>query len=142
MDQVGARYKSECFPCIGGFECTTTGMEIGTAVKCTAGYYCPAGSIIKIQCPKGAYCPEGSEIFSNCPVGTFSDSVGAIAFATCKDCPVNYACPGRGMTSENYVLCGDGFKCVLKAMSSEAFNTQGADLCDAGKYCSRLVLGP
>ena len=139
MSKTGARYKSECFPCIGGFECTTTGIIDSTLVPCTTGFYCPAGSITKITCPAGAFCPVGSETYVNCPVGTYSDALGASTSATCVDCPANYACPSRGMTTASLVLCGDGFKCVLKAMSSEAFTTQGAVLCDAGSYCSRLV---
>ena len=44
---------------------------------CTAGYYCPNGSVSAedIDCPVGHYCPLGSSTPQPCQNGTFSDNI-------------------------------------------------------------------
>ena len=38
---------------------------------CTAGNYCPSGSISQIACTLGYYCPAGSSTRPTCTAGTY-----------------------------------------------------------------------
>jgi hypothetical protein len=73
---TGARYASECLDCQEGFTCPVKGLSdltTPTDYTCTAGLYCPAGSVAGLPCPKGSYCPTGSVSPITCPVGTFGN---------------------------------------------------------------------
>jgi hypothetical protein len=83
MPFKGARYESECLPCVEGKHCHTAGInnvDVGKIWKdcgedTAGGYYCPAGATTPVDCPKGAYCPQGAAYYTACPVGTYGDAL-------------------------------------------------------------------
>lgn len=48
---------------------TTT---ISDADTCTAGYYCPYGTLKQYPCPAGHYCPSSADLPTACSAGYFN----------------------------------------------------------------------
>lgn len=44
----------------------------GARTQCTAGYYCPYGTMKRYPCPAGHYCPANSALPTACSAGYFN----------------------------------------------------------------------
>lgn len=108
----------------------STGLSYGGAA-CTAGHYCPAGTVDPLQCLPGTYMSHTTA-------------------SVCDACPVEYYCPLLGTVTP--VACPQGSYCPLStgavtpkcpvgtygAAASLAV-VQDCTPCTAGKYCGVTV---
>ena len=73
-NNTGLKSELECTNCTGGMYCETAGLTSPTG-NCSAGYYCPLGSIYpqtnETGCEPGFYCPGGTEEQLPCEEGTY-----------------------------------------------------------------------
>ena len=101
--------------------------------SCTAGYYCPQGSMEEFVCPPGHYCEANASIPTPCPAGYYNQEYYGENSSTsyCIDCPVGYYCP---LGTTNPTKCPAGHVCAL---NSENYSTT----CGAGKYTGGESIG-
>lgn len=104
---------------------------VGTAAtQCTAGFYCPAGSVNRIQCVANTYCPLQSSTQTNCPANTNSPVQSTVITAcvanagfygaagtAATQCTAGYYCP---VGSVNRIACGTGYYCPTGASQQTA----------------------
>ncbi len=95
-EQPGQR---ECTNCGPGKYHTQTGQKSAapcTAAACTAGHYCPGDGAIT-PCAAGKYAEQpGQRECTNCGPGKYHTQTEQLSASACKNCPVDYWCPGDG----------------------------------------------
>ena len=99
-------------PCPAGTYRDTEGAKsMSECTKCTAGNYCPEGTITPIICPKGHICPEGSKYAFDypCPSGTYKNTEGGSG--VCHDCTIGNYCPTACVQP---MKCPPGYYCPAK----------------------------
>ncbi|EDO39339.1 predicted protein, partial [Nematostella vectensis] len=124
---------SDCKSCTAGMACPEPGLT-RPPVKCSAGYYCPAGSILPNATRKA------------CPAGTYTDFHNLTAAQECTPCPERFSCQaGTG-----------GYFCPLKTISPTQWpcaagswsnltnlrSQQECYECPKGSYCLRASAAP
>jgi len=141
----GALAEISCVSCPEGSFCETPGLGAPTN-NCTAGYYCPQGSITGNSsanlCPSGYSCPPGSSMAIKCSGGTYSDLPG---LAECKYCPARFYCPDNSNQTiecpvgsycpngtEYHILCPNGTYGAMAGLG----NVAQCQACPAGQYCT------
>jgi hypothetical protein len=112
----GNTQASNCIPCTGGYECSTSGLTAPSAL-CPATYYCPNGTAsATLQCGAGTFCPLGSSAPVPCAAGFYT---AAAAQAVCTPCPARTYCLGTGNT--NPTVCPAGYYCPTNTSFFTAF---------------------
>ena len=132
---------STCYACPAGYGCNGA----GTATKCSAGYYAPAGSSGCSACWAGSYSAAGASTCSACWAGSYSNAGASTCSAcwagsysnagasTCTACSSTWAncaaCTASGCTTcdSGYVSNGSG-GCKKAGPSQESCDKIGADL--------------
>ena len=132
---TGARTEDDCIPCLAGFKCDWSVVNIDPidpeqSTECQPGHYCRDG--IEIECEAGHYCPTsglGSPLA--CPPGTYQDDQRQ---QECKLCPEGYFCSDVNGPIEvdprddDTLLCPQGYYC-----ESGTYN-QFQNPCPRGTY--------
>lgn len=96
---------------------------------CTAGYYCPPGTVVPIICPLGSYCPDGKKKY-NCSDGFFGNTTGIKDRHCSGKCPRGYYCPsGTYLPYQN--KCPPG----RYGDSLGLTNNSCSGICQEGYYC-------
>eukprot|EP00466_Bigelowiella_natans_P015235 jgi/Bigna1/85198/estExt_fgenesh1_pg.C_20409 len=129
---------SGCQDCPMGFACPQVGTIIAT-VNCSAGYYCPSGTVYPDDYP--------------CPAGKRSTKLGLKRIEECEPCPQGFVCMfGTGGETNKVQNCPEGYYCPEGTMSlqqypcpagtwsniSNLINSQQCDVCPRGYYCPGL----
>ena len=140
--------------CTGGIQLPCPAGQYGDATKqtsstcsgpCTAGYYCPAGSMsaTAVACGSSAvYCPQRSSVPANVTAGYFSqgaDTLHRVSQQICQpgqycaagisvDCPLGRFSNVTGSVGQCDGVCSAGYWCPPGSV------TGSARLCDAGAY--------
>jgi hypothetical protein len=96
-----------------------------TPIGCTAGNYCPAGASSQTPCSLGNYCPAGSTSQTQCPAGSYCPTV-----TTQTECTAGNYCPAG---SRSQTLCQAGSYCTTPSTSQQ---------CPAGSYCPSGTVSP
>jgi hypothetical protein len=124
--------------CVGGVRLDCPGGRYGNVTmltlsscsgSCSAGYYCPAGSISATAFACGnntVYCPAGAAAPLNVGVGNYSVGVSASTRDSQSVCAAGSYCSGGVSTS-----CPSGVYGNTSGLSSAACS----GLCLAGYYC-------
>lgn len=87
---------NECWSCTAGMACPQTGLTY-PPVKCAAGYYCPAGSVL----------PNAT--IHACPAGYYTDYHNLTHARECTLCPERQSCQaGTGGWQKPPQLCAKG----------------------------------
>ena len=111
----GSRHEnvSECLPCIAGWYCNSSGMNVPDG-QCDQRYYCPPGQSVSspnaYPCPVGHFCEKGSPEPERCPNGTYQDQRYSYE---CKQCLAGYYCDNTvtGVSSLAGFECPIGHYC-------------------------------
>lgn len=77
------------------------------AVSCTAGNYCPAGSVTQIPCSAGQYSAVGASACTSCQAGTYSAASGQSSCTACTS--GNYAATPGLSACQPCATCNAGF---------------------------------
>lgn len=108
-----------------------------TTYDCTAGYFCPLGSLSVAPadniCPTGNYCPTGSAAPIPCVPGTYRSITMGIADTDCSPCPAGNYCPHYASTT--YSVCDEGWYCETTALLGESSPTPYDTVNSVPKYC-------
>ena len=141
---------SSCLLCPSGTYGSVAQTSSQCSGNCSAGYFCPAGSVSQTQaeCPPGQYSLPGAGACSLCVSGRFGNA-SRLGTALCSGlCPagrfgdtpglVNWTCSGQ-CTPGRY--CPEGSVDMLKCAAGKWSATFGrgspcVDDCDAGYLCS------
>ena len=116
--------------CPVGVYGTTEGLyERGCTEMCTAGTYCPLGSVDPIVCDAGHYCPNGQDRIA-CPAGTYGATSGLGSSSCTGLCTRGYYCP-EGSTSTTQIICPAGRYGATDGLATGLCSGE----CDAGYYC-------
>jgi hypothetical protein len=108
------QYIFDCVTPAAGTQATIWGNSAASGDPCTAGHYCPVGSL-------------GSP--SPCPAGTFTDATNLIQASECTACTAGFACEeGTGAGVKDKIKCAAGYYCP--AGTSDPY----ANPCPAGTY--------
>ena len=103
---LSLKLSSECLTCPEGYYCDSLHRTSPTG-PCSAGYYCPEGSITPTPtttyCVATQACPAGSASALTCHIGQYQTSVKS---STCDMCVSGYYCY-RGQLEQ----CEPGFIC-------------------------------
>lgn len=96
---------------LGGHYCAGT-QNINPTDQCDARYYCPGGQSVKTPseylCTAGHYCPRGSITPQSCWNGSYQNVTGQDG---CNECPPGYYCnPALGPVV-NPSPCPTGYYC-------------------------------
>lgn len=117
-------------PCTPGYYCEGFGLETPTGL-CKEGYYCNGGVATSTPaeqlCTAGHYCPRGSMLPLPCPEGTFSTSRGNINDTVCQHCTPGFICSTKGLDRPNEE-CPTGYFCMVGTSFV-------GHLCPPGYYC-------
>lgn len=159
--------QTSCKICPQGYYCPNSGMASFIGFPCTAGHYCPIGTIQPVKCPPGTFSNQiGNVNVSQCTLCTTGDYCDADALqAVSGPCDAGYFCiigaksqtqpvlssTGGPCTPGHYCLSGSAspLPCPRGTYMSNYLNNgqkffQGAnyycDLCPSGKACSSLAL--
>jgi hypothetical protein len=154
---------------LGGWQCdscpATKYCQVGNAVDCPAGSYCPVNTIHPIICPIGSYCVAASAAPTQCPAGTFVPTTGSSSLGDCLQCGHGYYSIAAGssvcsacqvnsnttVTNANLVsqcICDPGYymsaqqictKCSIGSYSSSAGAVSACTPCPASS--NTLALG-
>ena len=114
---------SHCVPCKSGHYCESEG--ISAPLPCTAGYFCPIGSIV----------PEP------CPEGSFSSAQYLKDSRDCAKCTEGKYCMERGQTVETGE-CDIGYFCKGGSKRPEPTDTIFGELCNEGAWCAKGTTAP
>lgn len=118
-------------PCAAGtFRSTPGATASSDCSACTAGYYCPLGSIYPTVCPVGYYCLASVATPTYCPIGTIGLTSGLSTLAGCSSCPEGSYCSTPGLLVPDG-FCTQGYLCSAGSSSS----TPSGTICTAGGYC-------
>jgi hypothetical protein len=125
MPYNGAIEEDDCIPCIGTQYCPNTGMSAYLTQTCPGGYYCDADGT-QHACEAGFFCPAGDILKYRCDHGTYQDALGSIDDRTvCTPCTAGQYCqqpsPGDGTDPTHFTdyyagadaeePCPKGFYC-------------------------------
>ena len=126
-----------CLPCLGGFSCSVSGIDVPNE-PCAPGFYCKKGSSSPVPnndasgsfgvCPEGHFCPEQSMNPLACPRGTFNLNEGADGSDKCLNCTAGFFCSSLGLT-EPVNVCPAGYFCPEGTVQPHE------NICPAGTYC-------
>eukprot|EP01135_Chromosphaera_perkinsii_P006890 Nk52_evm45s621 gene=Nk52_evmTU45s621 len=127
--------QNGCTPCAAGRYCSQSGGSGGDAPLCKEGFICRGGSNTPTPsdpsmgglCSAGKYCPAGTVSELECAAGTYNPNTGQ---AACLDCPAGKLCATKALTAPGE--CPKGHYCPLK--------TAIAVPCPAGKYSNVVNL--
>ena len=121
--------------CVNG----TSGLNVAPDLDnhgCTAGYYCPQGTITELPCLSGTYLPyKGRGNITDCittPAGFWSGSA-SIDFID-KPCAAGYYCL-QGSTNSTPLPCPKG---TFRSITGGADATDCGN-CPAGYYCPTIA---
>ena len=94
--------------CKGGYECDYSQIRPDPpAMKCPAGYQCPAKVPTRLICEDGFYSDvAGLVVCQPCPTGKYCQNDNINVLATIKTCNTNSVCNGGVPRQPN---CPDGF---------------------------------
>lgn len=86
-------------------------------------------------CTAGHYCPEGTINPLKCPAGTFSNQHGNVNISQCTACTTGLYCQYDGRTNETG-SCDAGYYCTIGASSPiQPSKTSTGGPCTRGHYC-------
>lgn len=131
---VGARSIYDCATVPAGYYISATGASSYSSNPCSAGYYCPEGSITATAyaCPKGTFrLLTGGKAASDCafcPPGYYCPNLG-MSVLTGFDCPATKYCPSGTITP---IQCPSGTYSSITNLKTSSECTS----CDAGSYCA------
>lgn len=146
--------SDECSDCPAGYYCGA-GSTPSSMQACPAGTFC-SGAVetrpvvgSERLCTAGYYCPEGTVAPQACPPGTYSSATTATALSDCQQCTTGYYClEGASGTT---AACNAGHYCPAGSTGSKhvpcpagTFRGQtggrsqsDCSTCPAGSYCPR-----
>ncbi|XP_049323141.1 zonadhesin isoform X1 [Astyanax mexicanus] len=132
--------KEQCVPCPAGRYCASSGLSSPTA-DCSPGYLCiqgatvsqPPGDATGRRCSAGFYCPAGTNHMRPCPPGTFSSLEGAASSEECQPCTPGQFCAEYGLSSPSGP-CSPGYYCTLKASSQTPHQNRSTELKERAHY--------
>ena len=83
-----------------------------TMSQCEPGWYCPAGSLVRLPCPTFTSTPNGATLLTQCvAIAGYYGQPGSVASA----CPFNtYSSNANANTSIFSCTCNSGFTCEYK----------------------------
>ena len=122
---------AECTACPGGkYGSVSLLSSNACSGMCTAGYYCPAGSVSPVPeanpCPAGFYSTSGATTCIACPGGKYGTGSPVATSAACTgECTAGYACTS-GSVSATALACPAGYYSI----AGQASCTQ----CPGGTY--------
>lgn len=96
-----------CTSCPAGSYGETAALNTSACSgQCTAGYYCPSGSVnaTAVVCPLGSFCPPAAGTPTPCGPGVFGNSTALVTTLCSGQCPAGYFCPGPTVTP---IPCGN-----------------------------------
>ena len=129
---VAAGSIYECTIVPAGFYVAITGVSDYSSYVCSAGYYCPAGSISStaFSCPKGTYRSlTGGKSASDCASCTPGYYCPSLNTVNPTNCPAGSYCPAGTITP---IQCPSGtFDSALNLKTSSDCTP-----CTAGNYCN------
>lgn len=111
----------ECYPCVGGYMCNSTGVV--TPVACSAGTYCPLGSSLSQPCPASYSCPPSTALPLPCPPSYYCPAGSAYP----SFCPDLHYCPALSAVP---LLCPLGYRAL-----NDTSNTSRSALASACRVC-------
>jgi len=123
-DLVGQTASTCSGQCTAGYFCPL-GSISPTQGGCPEGYYCPAGTPNPVICPRGHFCPFQSVAPLKCPIGTYNSLTGKPSMTDCMPCTPGGYCDVTGLPEPkpcplgNYCPTGIGMPTP----------------CPAGTYC-------
>ena len=145
-NQTGLHNYTQCNPCPPGHYC-----QMGQIVdKCLGGYICYNGSGVPNPtdggtgelCPRGYYCPPGTLKRMQCPENKFITKTGASSEIDCKRCSAGFVC----LSGEDPKPCDPGHFCPFNSTKTpcrigtynnktEATDESWCEPCPAGYLC-------
>ena len=97
-------------------------IAVCVPVLCTAGAYCPLGSVTATANPPGFFSTAGAASPTPCAGGTFTAATGSTA---CQRCPAGHYCPtGSSMWRDKN--CGRGNYCPWNSSAPTSCGPKGA----------------
>ena len=108
----------------------STGLSYGGA-ECTAGHYCPTGSVEPLPCLAGSYMNHTrASVCDACPAESYCPGLGTV---TPLACPQGDYCPLG--TGDVLLKCPVGMYGAAAGLA----NVTDCTLCTAGSYCATAV---
>jgi hypothetical protein len=133
--------QGSCLPCPSGYFCASGGGAL--PIACSAGSYCPLGSITNSTCAAGFYCADLSTQLP-CPYGTWSALPGRISVTSCTSCVSgSYSSLAAQSSPAACASCPAGSFCSgganITACSWSQYcpaNSSVATHCATGQFCT------
>lgn len=133
ISSAGASNQTACSPGTYNMQLRQT-----TCTRCPEGFFCPISGLatyIPYPCTAGHYCPPGTIDPVKCPAGTFSNAIGNVNVSQCTLCTPGYYCQSSGLTSETGE-CDAGYYCTIGSSSRiQPVVTSSGGPCPTGTYC-------
>ncbi|KAI4904543.1 hypothetical protein NFI96_029611 [Prochilodus magdalenae] len=131
--KFGLSSVEQCVPCPAGKYCASSGLSAPTG-DCSPGYVCiqgaslsqPPGDSTGRKCTAGFYCPAGTSHMQPCPPGTYSSLEGAASIEDCQPCTPGQYCAEYGLSSPSGP-CSPGYYCTLRASSPTPYHNRSTD---------------
>ena len=148
-ENYGASSINNCLICPSGTECLGTGNTNYKTITCPAGNICDGATVT--PCSAGYYCPSGTLNMLKCLAGYYTAATGS---TSCTACPESTYCPNTATVTPTD--CPDGFYCPEGTANPQIFpcpigtyhNTADGPLgsqdectdCMATFYCPRVAM--
>ncbi|CBY42201.1 unnamed protein product, partial [Oikopleura dioica] len=154
-NSTSLHYQHNCKTCEPGTYCDETGMTVGT--QCTAGYYCPPGTIYEKQfpCQAGTFSDPGTKCQIIIDAFDWVNVDNPICDVECAYCTAGYYCPAATAKGDEKI-CPKGHYCPTGTMTEFQYPCQNGTynaaegksepddcvICPDGSWCGKGTSEP